>query len=229
MRRVYVLFSLLVALLLSGCGALLNKGNPYYKYSTIVDEKKYDKVRNKDRSIYEYKGNEEDVEYFLKRGYIVKAKAAFRYNLFIHNDWLELAAKRFGSEVVLASREYAGSRARVRPLTFRVPGEKYHIASETTVGNRTYTTYSTVKMPDKYETSFITTKDNYYDYYAIFLVKKYFTVNDLVTIYKTRDLEMKVDSISPGEWFFIKKEKNNYIKVGYKESTGYIYPDSRYY
>lgn len=188
---------LLFLLMLSSCGAYMNKKiNPYYFGMTIFNSKKLEKT--KDVKIYNY--TEENLNYFLNQGYRVKAKSAFRER-FVHMDWAKLASKQLGTPIMLLEDRYVGSVSGRRTLAFRVPGEKYVVTSKTnsnlnynsntdayavgtngyaigsssTYGNANYnsTTKTTIQAPDKYGYTSVPYKNHYYDYYAVFLVKEY--------------------------------------------------------
>jgi hypothetical protein len=175
----------------------MNKNiNPYYFGMTVFDSKKLKKP--KDVKIYNY--SENNLAYFLSKGYKIKAKSAFTERN-VHMDWAKLSAKQLGAPIMLLKDEYAGSVSGRRTLAFRIPGEKYIVTSNTnstlnynsntdayavgtngyafgsstTTGNANYnsSTKTTIQGPDKYGYKSIAYKNNYYDYYAIYLVKKY--------------------------------------------------------
>lgn len=243
-------FLILLTILLSSCGAMMNSlYNPYNSFSKIVDDTKYKNVRNKNRVVYKYT-DDEDIKYFLKRGYIVKATSAFRYS-YIDRSWLELAAKRFGSEVVLSKRQHAGTRRGVQALRWRVPGDTYRATSRTNGsvsynsntnsyvyssngsaaygrsstyggGNYSSTTTTIIQGPDKYKTQYVPYSRNFYNYFAVFLVKKYYSVNYPVKVYKNRRLTHEDETLKSNEWFEVIKKKKNFIKISYRGKEGFI-------
>ncbi|OIP47832.1 MAG: hypothetical protein COZ16_02295 [Flavobacteriaceae bacterium CG_4_10_14_3_um_filter_31_253] len=189
--------TLVIFLTLTSCGAYLNnKVNPYHFGMTVFNSNKLKKI--KEVKIYDY--TENNLNYFLKQGYRVKAKSAFRER-YVHMDWAELASKQLGTPIMLLKNEYVGSVSGRRALAFRIPGEKYVVTSNTnanlnynsntdafaigtngyaigsssTTGNANYnsTTKTTIHAPDRYGYTSVPYKNHYYDYYAVFLVKEY--------------------------------------------------------
>lgn len=187
---------LVLLFLLSSCGAYMNKNiNPYYFGMTVFDSKKLKKP--KDVKIYNY--SENNLEYFLSKGYKIKAKSAFRERN-VHMDWAKLSSKQLGTPIMLLKDEYVGSVSGRRTLAFRIPGEKYIVTSNTsanlnynsntdayaigtngyaygsstTTGNANYnsSTRTTIQGPDKYGYKSVPYKNHYYDYYAVYLVKE---------------------------------------------------------
>ncbi|TYC14755.1 hypothetical protein ES677_05085 [Bizionia gelidisalsuginis] len=189
--------TLSILLIFSSCGAYMNKNvNPYYFGMTTYDSNKLKKP--KDVKIYNY--TEENLQYFLIRGYKIKAKSAFRER-YVHNDWARLASKQLGTPIMLLKDDYVGAVSGRKTLAFRIPGETYVVTSKTnanlnynsnstayavgtngsaigsssTYGNANYssTTNTTIQGPDKYGYTSVPYKNHYYDYYALFLVKEY--------------------------------------------------------
>lgn len=195
--KIKTLKYLVLLFLLSSCGAYMNKNiNPYYFGMTVYDSQKLKKP--KEVKIYNYSDN--NLEYFLSKGYKVKAKSAFTERN-VHMDWAKLSSKQLGAPIMLLTNEYAGSVSGRRTLAFRIPGEKYIVTSNTnanlnynsntdayavgtngyaygsstTTGNANYnsSTRTTIQSPDKYSYKSVAYKNNYYDYYAVYLVKEY--------------------------------------------------------
>lgn len=93
---------------------------------TKIDPQIYKKGVN--ANSYAYK--ESSIEYFLKRGYVVKAKFAFR-NRYVHPDWENLAAKQMRACVMLLDKDYVGSFSEVRMLVWKDSGGTYKVTSKT--------------------------------------------------------------------------------------------------
>lgn len=191
-NRFAIIFSLVC---LTSCGAYLNQNqNPYYFGMTVFDSQKLKKP--KDVKIYNL--TENNLEYFIKKGYKIKAKSAFR-ETYVHMDWAKLASKQLGTPIMLLKDDYVGSVSGRKTLEFRIPGEKYIITSNTNsnlnyssnteayaIGNNGYamgssttngnskfnsTTKTTIQGPDQYSFKTVPYETHYYDYFAIFLVK----------------------------------------------------------
>jgi hypothetical protein len=194
MKLKSILLLLIIASFYS-CGAYLNKHvNPYHFGMQTYNSQKLKKA--KDVKIYDY--NETNLQYFIKQGYKIKAKSAFRER-YVHLDWAKLASKQLGTPVMLLRNDYVGSVSGRRTLAFTIPGEKYIVTSETnanlnynsttdayaisdygyatgsstTSGNANYNsqTKTTIQGPDKYGYKTVRYENHYYDYYAVFLVK----------------------------------------------------------
>lgn len=248
---------LLLIFIISSCG-IMNESNPFNKYSKVIDGTKYKKVRDKDRDIYKYT-SKEDVKYFLEKGYILKAQSAFRYT-YTDPSWLDLAAKNFGAQVVLAKQKYAGSQTGTQRLIWRVPGETYKVSSSTkgsvsynsqtdsyvygssgssayghssTYGNGSYssTTTTIIQEPDRYRTQSVPYRYDYYDYYAVFLVKKYYWANKKTKIYADKKLtqEVRTYTLKPKEWFEVLKKSAKYIKISYRGVEMFISGNTHIY
>lgn len=182
-------------LILTGCGAYLNKNvNPYYFGMKVFESKKL----KKPKEVELYNFNEDNLQFFLKQGYKIKAKSAFREK-YVHKDWAVLASKQLGTPIMLLKIEYVGSISGRTTLPFVIPGEEYTVTSNananlnynsntnttiignygyaigtsSTYGNATYnsSTTTTIKAPDKYGFKTVQYENHYYDYYAVFLVK----------------------------------------------------------
>jgi len=182
--------------LLTGCGAYLNENvNPFYFGMTVYDSKDLKKPKNVE--IYNY--SENNLQYFIKQGYQIKAKSAFREQ-FVDISWAKLASKQIGTPIMLVKQDYAGSVAGRQVLPFVIPGEEYVITSNTNstldynsntnayavgsngyaigsssttgTGNYNSITKTTIKSPDKYGYKSVKYENHYYDYFAVFLVKK---------------------------------------------------------
>lgn len=183
-----------VTLLFVGCSSFMNSSNPFKLSMKVVNNVKLKKSNHV--TIYDY--NEENVKYFLNKGYIVKAKSAFR-NRLVHITGVELAAKQIGSDVALYKREYVGTASGVDIIPWYVPGETYTVKSSTkgsvsangygsatVIGSNGYAigsssssaygtynsnTTTTIQAPGKYEYYSVPYSLDYYDQYAVFLVK----------------------------------------------------------
>ena len=231
---------------LSGCGAYLNKNvNPYYFGMKTVDPQIYKK--SKDVKWYDY--TEDNVKYFLKRGYVIKAKSSFRER-YVHSSWAELAAKQMGATVMLTERDYVGSVSGRRTLAWTVPGDTYRVTSNTngninynsntdayvygssgyaignstTNGNVNYnsSTTTTIQGPDKYRVASVPYENHYYDQYAAFMVKKYYWTSSDVSYYSDKKLENFAGTIKAGEWFLLSEKKGKYRRLNYDGKFAYI-------
>jgi len=240
-----VLLTGFVIILLTSCGAYLNKNvNPYYFGMTTIDPQIYKK--SKDVSVYQYK--ESNVKYFLERGYVLKAKSAFRER-YVHPDWPELAAKQMGATVMLLDKEYVGSVSGRRNLVWRVPGDTYKVTSNTsgnisydsntdaylytdsgygygnstTTGNVNYnsSTTTTVQGPDSYRTTTVAYQNHYYDHYAVFMVKKYYWADTDIKYYSDSKLTNYSGTIKAGEWFRLSLKKKKYRRLLYNGKMVY--------
>jgi len=187
---------LVLLFVITGCGRYLNKNaNPFYFGMTVFDSKKLKKP--KDVEIYAY--SDESLRYFIQQGYQVKAKSAFREQ-YVDISWAKLASKQLGTPIMLVKQDYAGSVSGKQALPFKIPGEKYIVTSETnsdvdynsntnsyvvgtngyaigsssTTGSGNYnsTTTTTIQSPDKYGYTTVEYKNDYYNYFAVFLVKE---------------------------------------------------------
>jgi hypothetical protein len=232
--------------LLSGCGAYMNKNvNPYYFGMTTIDPQIYEK--SKDIMSYQYE--ESSVKYFLKRGYVIKAKSAFREQ-YVHPSWAELAAKQMGANVMLLQKDYVGTVSGRRTLAWTVPGDTYRVTSNTkgninydsntdayvygsngygygnstTTGNVNYSssTTTTIQGPDKYRVASVPYQNHYYDQYAVFLVKKYYWTDTDVPYYSDKKLENLGGYIKAGEWFQLSEKKSKYRRLIYDGKFAYV-------
>jgi hypothetical protein len=184
-----------ITLLLFGCSSYINSSNPFKLSMRTVNDIKLKKSNHV--TIYDY--TEENVNYFLNMGYVVKAKSAFR-NRLVNMSGVELAAKEIGSDVALYKREYVGTASGANVIPWYVPGETYTVKSSTNgsvsangygsttvigsdgyaVGRSSssaYGTYNsntttTIQAPGRYEYYSIPYSLDYYDQYAVFLVKE---------------------------------------------------------
>lgn len=231
---------------LFGCGAYMNKNmNPYYFGMKTIDPQVY----KKSKDVKSYKYEESSVKYFLKRGYVIKAKSAFRER-YVHSSWAELAAKQMGATVMLTDRDYVGSVSGRRTLAWTVPGDTYRVTSNTngnisynsntdayvygssgyaignstTNGNVNYnsSTTTTVQGPDKLRVTSVPYQNHYYDQYAVFMVKKYYwTISD-VPYYSDKKLKNLAGYIKAGEWFLLSEKKGKYRRLIYNDKFAYI-------
>lgn len=243
----FKLLLFVLVLLLSSCMAYVNQNaNPYYFGMKIVDATKF----KKSNSVKTYDYTETNATYFFKRGYVVKAKSAFR-NTFIHMSWAELAAKQMGSDVMLCKREFVGTASGTSVIPWHVPGETYTVNSRTSgsirangygstsiigsdgyvIGSSSssaYGTYNsntttTIQGPGRYEYRSVPYSYDYYDQYALFLVKKYYWLNSNTLIYKDPNIKSEVvRHINSNEWFEVLNKKSKFIKIYYKGEIGYI-------
>jgi hypothetical protein len=254
----------------------MNKNvNPYYFGMKIINQTKLKK--SNEAKIYDY--TENNIKYFLERGYVVKAKSSFR-NIFVDLSWAELAAKQMGSDVVLCKREYVGTASGRSVIPWYVPGETYTINSKTSgsvsangysnstvIGSNGYaigsssssaygtynsSTTSTIQSPGRYDYYSVPYSYNYYDQYAVFLVKEQ-TIIDVETkeyekIHRTtkkkniieigRNYKIKaevpvnncpgcteskiVDFTKKGESIFIIEKLDRFYKVKFRNEICYI-------
>ncbi len=247
MKQLFITILLLASFLFSGCGAYLNKNvNPYHFGMTQIDPQIYKKSKDVKSYLYE----ESSVKYFLKRGYVLKAKSAFR-NRFVHPDWAKLAAKQMGASIMLLDKNYVGSVSGRRTLVFRVPGDTYKVTSNTkgninydsntdtyvygsnwdaygtstTYGNINHnsTTTTTIQTPDRYKSTTVPYQHHYYDHFAVFMVKKYYWLNSDRDFYKDKKLKERIGVVKAREWFSISdylSGKNRAIL--YNGKLGYI-------
>lgn len=247
------LFFATVVLLFISCGSYLNKSvNPYYFGMTNIDTQTYKK--NKDVKFYFY--TKDNVKYFLKKGYTIKSKSAFR-DRYVHPDWAKLAAKQVGADVMLLDKDYVGSVSRKGVLKWKVPGDTYRVTSSTngnvnynsntdtyiygnnwdaygtssTYGNINHnsTTTTTLKAPDRYSYRTVSYQSHYYDHYAVFMVKKYYWVVHDATYYKDKSLKSGNEKVKAGEWFEILESKGKYHQIIYNGTLGYINKDVEMY
>lgn len=236
----------LTIFLLTGCMAYMNKNvNPYYFGMTEIDKTDYKKSKN----VKSYDYTENNIEYFLQKGYVIKAKSAFRER-YVHLSWAELAAKQMGATIMLLDRNYAGKVSGRQALAWRVPGDTYSVTSNTkgnvsydsntnayvvgnngyaygsssTYGNANYnsSTKTTIQGPDKIQYASVPYEHHYYDQYAVFLVKKYYWTNYDTAFYEDDDLEKSSTRVQPGEWFELLDKKRKYTKIAYNGKVGYI-------
>ena len=247
--RKLLVFSL--ALLLTSCKAYLNKNaNPYYFGMKVIDNTQFKKTK----SVKTYDYTESNADYFFKKGYVVKAKSAFR-NKFVDMSWAELAAKQMGSNVMLCKREYIGTASGTSVIPWYVPGETYTVNSKTSgtvsdkgYGNSTiisnngyavgrssssaYGTYNsntttTVQGPGRYDYYSVPYSYDYYDQYALFLVKKYYWLNDSEyddgILYKEPKNNSKIlAKIKSHEFFEVINRDTKFTKINYNGQVGYI-------
>lgn len=231
---------------LFGCGAYMNKNmNPYYFGMKTIDHQVY----KKSKDVKSYKYEESSVKYFLKRGYVIKAKSAFRER-YVHSSWAELAAKQMGATVMLTKSDYVGSVSGRRTLAWTVPGDTYRVTSNTngnisynsntdayvygssgyaignstTNGNVNYnsSTTTTIQGPDKLRVASVPYQNHYYDQYAVFMVKKYYWTATDVPYYSDKKLENFVGYIKAGEWFLLSEKKGKYRRLIYNDKFAYI-------
>lgn len=244
--KLKLLLAGLTIFLLTGCMAYMNKNiNPYYFGMTEIDKTDYKK--SKDVKSYDY--TENNIKYFLNRGYVVKAKSAFRER-FIHLSWAELAAKQMGATIMLLDRDYAGKVSGRQALAWRVPGDTYTVTSNTkgnvsydsntnsyavgsngyafgsssTYGNADYnsSTKTTIQGPDKIQYASVPYEHHYYDQYAVFMVKKYYWADTDVPYYSDKKLDNFVGYIKAGEWFQLSKKKRKYRRLIYNGKFVYV-------
>lgn len=235
------------------CGAYVNKkANPYYFGLKTLDNTQYKNVNHKNVKIYDY--TDANTEYFLKRGYIIKAKSSFT-DIFVHSSWAQLAASKLGSDVVLCKSNYVGTVSGKRLIPWFVPGETYTVTSSTSgnlstnsstnsyaVGNNGYaygnstsngsgtynsTTVTTVQAPDKYQIYSVPYSNDYYDQYALFMVKKYYWLSDNAyydgSYYNGTDKNSsKIGTIKSNQFFEILSETKKHYKVRYGTVEGYL-------
>lgn len=236
----------LIAIVLTSCGGYINSTNPYKLSMRIVDKTKTKKTSKV--NIYDY--SENNLNYFFNKGYVVKAKSAFR-NRMVHISGVELAAKQIGSDVALYLTEFYGTASGIEVLSWSVPGETYIVNSKTSgnisingngnstiVGSNGYaignssssshgsynsSTTTTIQGPSKYVYKAVPYSYNYYDQYALFLVKKYYWLESGVNIYKDASIKSDILTyIKPYEKFTIIKKNKNFIHINYNGFEGYL-------
>lgn len=230
-----------------GCMSFMNKhANPYYFGQHILDNTKYKKVKSV--GIYDY--TENNAKYFLDRGYIIKAKTAFR-NTLVHMSWAELAAKQMGASVMLYQNDYVGTSSGTTAIPWYIPGETYVVNSQTNsninlnsygnsmvVGSNGYgvgssssslngtynsNTTTTLQTPGKYVMREMAYSYNYYDQYALFMVKKYYWINQKVSFLEKPKKDSKLFSeINSGEWFILLNKGSKFNKIQYNGTVGYV-------
>lgn len=253
MKKVLILLTILFVF--PSCGAYLNKhSNPYYYGMKVIDNSKYKKTKLKNVEIYDY--SDSNIEYFLKRGYIIKAKSSFR-NTFVDLSWAQLAASQLGSDVILCKRDYVGTASGTMVIPWRIPGETYTSTSTTSgsislngynntsiVSSNGYyaigsssstingihnsTTTTTIRTPDKYQLYSVPYSKDYYDQYAVFLVKKYYQLeyHDYYdgTIYNgTKKNSQNIGTIKPSHYFELLEETGKHYKIKYNGVIGYLH------
>lgn len=236
-----------LALLLTSCMAYLNQNaNPYYFGMKVVDDTKFKKAK----SVETYDYTENNANYFFKRGYVVKAKSAFR-NTFVHMSWAELAAKQMGSDVMLCKREYVGTASGTSVIPWYVPGETYTVNSRTSgsvsangygssmvVGSNGYAigsssssaygtynsnTTTTIQGPGRYDYYSVPYSYNYYDQYALFLVKKYYWIEESMPLHTKADINSPYNQyVKSNDWFILIKKGKHYNEIEYKGEVGFI-------
>jgi hypothetical protein len=245
------LLVLSLALLLTSCMAYLNQNaNPYYFGMKIVDGTKFKKAK----SVGTYDYTENNADYFFKRGYVVKAKSAFR-NTFVHMSWAELAAKQMGSDVMLCKREYVGTASGTSVIPWYVPGETYTVNSRTSgsvsangygssmvVGSNGYAigsssssaygtynsnTTTTIQGPGRYDYYSVPYSYNYYDQYALFLVKKYYWSDRDFSYYNDKKFKNFVGYIKAGAWFELAEKNGKYRRIIYGGNSFYVNRDDK--
>jgi len=258
-----------ITFLLISCSSFRNSSNPFKLSMRTVNDIKLKK--SKHVTIYDY--SEENIKYFLNNGYIIKAKSAFR-NRLVNISGVELAAKEIGSDVALYKREYAGTTSGVNVISWYVPGETYTVKSSTIgtvnasgygnatiVGSNGYevrssssnvngtyksNTKTTIQGPGKYENYSVPYSFDYYNQYAVFLVKDEDVLDSeskntkKVVIGKNFKTKYKIpidsDPITTGSRIigYIPKNKNILViekvnlffyKIEYKNKIGYIRTD----
>lgn len=254
MKKLYPLILLIMSFLFSSCGAYLNKKvNPFHFGMTKIDPQIYKKTKKVNAYVYK----ENSVKYFLKRGYVIKAKSAFR-NRYIHSDWAKLSAKQMGANIVLLDRQYVGSVSGRRALVFKVPGETYRVTSSTngnirydsntdsylygsnwdaygtstTSGNINHssTTTTTIQAPDRYQATSVPYQHHYYDHFAVFMVKKYYWTVSNVPFYKDSKLKEQIGIINGGNWFQLYEYgKGKHQAIMYNGKLGYINKETEIY
>jgi len=252
MRKLLLLLT--ITFFFSSCGAYLNKkANPYYFGMNIIDNSKYKKTKSKNVEIYDFSSS--NLEYFLKKGYVIKAKSSFR-NTFVHLSWAQLAASKLGSDVILCKKDYVGTTSGTMVIPWRIPGETY-TATSTTSGNisltghsrssiassnayatsntssaisgfHSSTTTTTITTPDKYELYTVPYSKDYYDQYALFLVKKYYWLpyHDYYDgiIYKdAKNNSEKIGTIEPNHYLELLDETRGHYKIKYNGVIGYLH------
>jgi hypothetical protein len=245
------LLVLSLALLLTSCMAYLNKySNPYYFGMKIIDGTKFKKAK----SVGTFDYTENNADYFFKKGYVVKAKSAFR-NTFVHMSWAELAAKQMGSDVMLCKREYVGTASGTSVIPWYVPGETYTVNSRTSgsfsangygssmvVGSNGYAigsssssaygtynsnTTTTIQGPGRYDYYSVPYSYNYYDQYALFLVKKYYWSDKDFSYYNDKKFKNFVGYIKAGEWFELAEKNGKYRRIIYEGNSFYLNRDDK--
>lgn len=178
-----IIFSLTI--ILTSCMTYLNKNdNPYYFGMKIINNTKLKK--SNEVNIYDY--TEDNLNYFLDKGYVIKAESSF-CDTFINLSWAELAAKQMGSDVVLCKKKYVGISSGEKVIPWNAPGETYPGKLKTsrtvsangyvvgnsyssTNGNFNSNITNTVQGPKRYDSSSVPNSNYYYDQFAVFLVKK---------------------------------------------------------
>lgn len=196
----------------------MNKNaNPYYFGMKVVNDIKLKKTKSV--AIYDY--TEDNIKYFLSRGYVIKAKTAFR-NRFVHMSWAELAAKQMGSSVMLCKREYVGTASGTSVIPWYVPGDTYTVNSRTSgsvsangygnsmvIGSNGYAvgsssssaygtynsnTTTTIQGPGRYDYYSVPYSYDYYDQYAVFLVKE----QDIQDVLDAKYKKVKIKGVDIG-------------------------------
>jgi tetratricopeptide (TPR) repeat protein len=220
--------------------------NPYYFGMKVVDNTKFEK--SKSVTIYDY--TQDNANYFFKRGYVVKAKSAFR-NTFVQMFWADLAAKQMGSDIMLCKREYVGTASGASVVPWYVPGETYTLNSRTSgsinatgygsftvIGSSGYAigsssssaygsfnsnTTTTIQGPGRYDYYSVPYSYKYYDQYALFLVKKYYWLNNRSSMYKEANTKSEIIKyVNANEWFEVINKSGKFIKINLNGFEGYI-------
>ena len=247
MKRISVL--LVFSLVFMSCSSIINSvknQNPFYANFTRTSSESFKNTKQ----INSYDYNENNVKYFQQNGYVMVGYAALR-STFINYQEVVNAGCWNGADLVLYKYNYVGTSSGRAVLPFYNSGETYTINSTTNgsvnatanssasaygsngyaFGNSTtnmYGTYNsktntTITTPNTVSYYSVPYSNDYYDQYAVYFVKKYFKINEYVSLYEKANTNSKLlIVINSNDWFECISYTQNFVKVKYKNSIGFI-------
>lgn len=250
MRNLFVF--VLLALAFESCSFLYGDpmmSNTYYTNSIKLGNEKYKKTKELTR--YDY--SDENVKYFQQRGYVVIGYSALRYT-FIGIQEAINAGCAYGATVLLYKHAYVGTASGRTVLPWYSPGDTYTINSHTSSSANAYgysnmsaygsagyaygnaygyasgtgnsNTTTTITGPGSVTYYSIPYSNDYYDQYAIYMVKKYNWVTTDADVFDSPSTKHKKLGKLPKYAYFEVLDKNvsrgRYVKIKYGTLTAYI-------
>lgn len=222
-----IIFTVALATLLMSCSELMynpNSSNPYYYGMNRIEKQKFKKTTTLKSIDY----TDENLKYLLSEGYILVGYCAYR-DRFIGIQEAVNAGCAVGATFMLYKHTYVGTASGTAVLPWYTPGEIYTVNSSTSgtvnaYGSSNFSAYgsngyaygsSNGSARANYNSSTTTTirgqgsfsyyavpySHDYYDQYAVYLVKKYYYYRTPRDYYSKPDAKTKIGKLNANQRF----------------------------
>lgn len=233
--------------MLTNCSIYSSKSsNLFYSNLHRTSENKYKQTKQ----LYSYDYTENNYRYFTENGYVMIGYDAIRHTYIGHQEAIN-AGCWLGATVLLYKHTFIGTAKGSAVVPLYNPGETYLVTSRTSGninvhGNSNAQIYSnnssayitsqsqswgsynsntstTIKTPGSFSYYSVPYSRDYYDQYAVFMVKKYYrSERNLPLLQKANTNSKVLAAILVNEWFEVISLGDKFIKVKYKTMIGFI-------